>query len=384
MRSSTAQSTTGRPGSRPATIETRATTGRIAGLDLLRLFAALAVVLFHFGYANTVSTPRLSDVAFPELAAFAKYGFLGVDLFFLISGFVIASTAEGRSAVAFAIARAGRLYPAFVVCMTLTTLVIVIGRSPMHLASFPQWLANLTMWAPRLGFKHIDGVYWTIVLELVFYGWVALLIALGLYQRRLLTIVTAWLAICFIAEVILETKSLRTAMLTEYAPLFASGILIHRIRRRIAGPAEWALLAFAFVLGGLHAIDMRDHFQLHYATPLDLTTLWQLHTGIYALFAATLWISTHMRSTPLLLALGGLTYPLYLLHLTAGAIFLDRLTPAIGRWPALAIVVAQMLALSWLVYRHVEPHGRRLLTMTLNAVAGFCTDRTTLPRAMPQ
>lgn len=376
MRPSTAQASALHAGSNPAIAATRASAaGRIAGLDLLRLFAALAVVLFHFGYANPLATPRLSEIAFPELAGFAKYGFLGVDLFFLISGFVIAATAQGRSAVTFAIARAGRLYPAFAVCMTLTALVIAFAGMPLHQVNFTQWLANLTMWAPKLGFKHMDGVYWTIVLELVFYGWVALLIALGLYQRRILTIVAAWLAICFVAEVLVETKSLRTLMLTEFAPLFASGILIHRIHARIAGPAEWALLAIAFVLGGLHAIDMRDHFQMHYATRLDLPLLWQLHTGIYALFAATLWISTRMSPAPALLALGGLTYPLYLLHQTAGSIILDRLTPSIGRWPALIVVVAVMLAASWLVWRHVEPHGRRILTSILNAVVALEYDR---------
>jgi peptidoglycan/LPS O-acetylase OafA/YrhL len=53
------------------------------------------------------------------LAPWARYGFLGVPIFFIISGYVIAYSAE-RTAAAFAIARVSRIYPTFLFCMTLT------------------------------------------------------------------------------------------------------------------------------------------------------------------------------------------------------------------------------------------------------------------------
>jgi peptidoglycan/LPS O-acetylase OafA/YrhL len=73
----------------------------------------------------------------------AKYGFLGVPAFFVISGFVIAYSAEGRTAVGFAIARFSRLYPNFVFCMTLTFLALLVWGPPHFEATPSQWFANL-------------------------------------------------------------------------------------------------------------------------------------------------------------------------------------------------------------------------------------------------
>jgi peptidoglycan/LPS O-acetylase OafA/YrhL len=98
---------------------------RLPALDLLRLAAVAAVVLYHYGFWGPASH-GVPQVALPELASFAKYGFLGVPAFFTISGFVIAYSAEGRTPAGFVIARFSRIYPTFVFCMTLTFSVIVL------------------------------------------------------------------------------------------------------------------------------------------------------------------------------------------------------------------------------------------------------------------
>ena len=333
---------------------------RIAGLDLLRLAAALAVMIFHYCYRGTAGQ-GLSQVAYPELAGLAKYGFLGVDLFFMISGFVIAASAEGRSALQFAMARAGRLYPAHVVCMTLTAIVIAVWGFAPHKASLLQWLANLTMLAPALRQPFMDGAYWSIVLELVFYGWVAVLVGLGLFERRLLEIVAIWLAVCALNEMVLHVGALRNLALTEYGPLFASGVLIHRLWRGDKRPAVWALLAAAATLEALHAYEVRADFVHLYNQPLDVPTLWLLQAALFGLFAGALWASRRITATPLVLALGGITYPLYLLHQNAGYVTLARLEPRVGRWAALAIVIAAVIAMAWAIWRFAEPVGRRAI-----------------------
>jgi peptidoglycan/LPS O-acetylase OafA/YrhL len=73
----------------------------------------------------------------------AKYGFLGVPAFFVISGFVIAYSAERRTAVGFVIARFSRLYSTFDFCMTLTFLAILMWGPPHFKATPAQWFANL-------------------------------------------------------------------------------------------------------------------------------------------------------------------------------------------------------------------------------------------------
>src|SRR6188474_3690586 len=147
---------------------------RAPALDVLRLVAVLAVAAYHFGFQGPA---RL--VAVPDVASVAKYGFLGVPAFFVISGFVIAYSAEGRTAAGFAIARFSRIYPTFVFCMTLTCLVIAVLGVPHFDTSVKQWLANLFIAAPAFGQPYMDASYWSLVIEVMFYAWVAVLIAAG-------------------------------------------------------------------------------------------------------------------------------------------------------------------------------------------------------------
>jgi peptidoglycan/LPS O-acetylase OafA/YrhL len=96
---------------------------RFTEIDLLRFLAAFSVMFFHYTIRGYADGDELSPVKFSMLSIFSRYGYLGVDLFFLISGFVILMTAIDRSAKSFIISRMVRLYPAFWMCCTLTFLI---------------------------------------------------------------------------------------------------------------------------------------------------------------------------------------------------------------------------------------------------------------------
>ena len=338
---------------------------RLAGLDILRLVAALAVVMYHFGYAG--GTRGLMDTTYPGIADIAKYGFLGVDLFFLISGFVITASAYGRSWHQFAISRFLRLYPAHVVCMTTTAIVVALLAMRGTPVTPMQWLANLTMLSPALGQPFMDGAYWSIVIEIVFYGWVAVMVATGVFERRLLTILTVWLAISYVNEVMFQYRPMRFAVATEYAAMFAGGMLIQRLRAGERSPYAWALLGFAFGLGGLHAFEVQRMFARLYADTVDVPLLLALHVALYALFIGGLWLSRSLPSTRMVLTIGGLTYPLYLVHQQAGYALIDALAPVLGSVQALGLAILLALVCAYLVHRYAEPAGRRVLKTAINA-----------------
>src|SRR5712675_1260110 len=72
-----------------------------------------------------------ADVQFPNAAPYTWFGWVGVEIFFVISGFVIANSASKSSATEFLVGRALRLYPAVWVCATATLLVLVLfGSGP--------------------------------------------------------------------------------------------------------------------------------------------------------------------------------------------------------------------------------------------------------------
>src|ERR1700743_3793687 len=131
------------------------TANRYRELDALRGIAALMVVLFHI----TIGRPE------------TKFGVTGVDLFFMISGFVIyMSLTKVKNSLEFVINRVSRLYPTYWTCVTFTYILICIyqhdGSPP---TKFINYLGNMTMFQYYLGIKDLDGPYWTMIIEMIFY-----------------------------------------------------------------------------------------------------------------------------------------------------------------------------------------------------------------------
>lgn len=338
---------------------------RIATLDLLRLVAAVAVVAFHYLFRGAAADGYL-NAGYPAAAPFAIYGYLGVNLFFLISGFVIAWSAEGRTWQAFALARFARLYPGFLACMTLTFVVLLLMPHAALPVSVRQYLANLIMFSPALGEPFMDGVYWSIILEVIFYGWVTLAILAGVFSRWKLPLVTAWLAVCCLNEFYLGSGALRLAFLTEYGPLFAGGILVHHMFSRGISIEPLALLLAAFLMSCTMMTIGQSWMQDHYGVSVPLPHLIAANAVIHAMLVGAVALRDRVAATPTILMLGGLTYPLYLLHQHAGYVFINALASRFGGWGAVAVTTLVVLLASWAVWRFVERPARRWIIKTLS------------------
>lgn len=342
---------------------------RIPTLDILRFLAAAAVVFFHFGFRGTIE--NMSDVFYPEFYWPARYGFWGVELFFVISGFVIGASATGRTTREFIAARAGRIYPAFFVCATITALVIGhLGMAPYSVTGF-QWLTNITFTAPLFNQPLLDGVYWTLALELVFYAWVAFFMSIGIFKKQVNWIIVIWLCICMFNTLYVQSRPLKFLFLTEYGPYFASGLLLHRIYSGVDNFDTNVLFYLSILIGFLHPLDFEKTFPKLYGQSINVYVLCALHVGIYVVMGLALWLRKWVPPLRLFAILGGITYPLYLVHENVGFIFLNHLTPIVGRWLALAIVVAGVLILSWAIFRFIEPAGRKLIVRWVNEALGL-------------
>jgi peptidoglycan/LPS O-acetylase OafA/YrhL len=339
---------------------------RLPNLDLLRLVAALLVMAFHFGYRGPAA-PGWTPSVFPELASYAQEMWAGVSLFFIISGFVIAWSAGGRDARSFLIARAARLYPAFLVCMTLTAVGIALlapaGVDEFRM-SLARWLANLPLVSKVFGQPFVDGAYWSIVVEVVFYAWVAVFLALGLFRRRQLMILSAWLAIALINELVLQQQGLQYALATRHAGYFTLGILAYRLFEG-ARPPDWREMLLGFAAIALCLLDDRAYVGWMQAA-LGYAHGWSPAFAAAKLLAMLAMLALAIRMPPALgpgaaAALGGLTYPLYLLHQNLGYALMHRLQPMFDRWSALLFATAAVIAMAWLVHRTIEPAGKRLI-----------------------
>jgi peptidoglycan/LPS O-acetylase OafA/YrhL len=336
---------------------------RLASLDLLRLVAALAVVAFHYLFRGPIAGDV--DVGYAAAAPFAIYGYLGVSLFFLISGFVIAWSAEGRTWQEFAVARFVRLYPGFLVCMTVTFVVLSIANDPRFPTNVSTYAANLSMFARAFRRPSMDGVYWSIMLEIVFYGWIALLILAGAFQRWKLAIVAIWLAVSAANEFFLGSSAVRILLITGYAPFFAFGILSQQIVAKGRSPMALILLAMAFLLSCQTIRFDQGWMQEHYSASIPYPALFVANGLVFGIFAGAILIRSMVAPSKIVLMLGGLTYPLYLLHQYIGYISLNALAPLVGKNAAFFLVVATALLASFVIWRFIESPIRKPLIRAL-------------------
>ena len=145
---------------------------RLSELDGLRGIAALAVVLYHYIYHYN----NLYSHAFP-VPSFVQLGVYGVNLFFMISGFVIYWTiSRSDQPFDFIFSRFSRLFPVYWCSVILTFTVVYFASLPGREQDLFTLLVNLSMIQEYLGFSHIDGVYWTLSLELAFYFWITVIL----------------------------------------------------------------------------------------------------------------------------------------------------------------------------------------------------------------
>jgi peptidoglycan/LPS O-acetylase OafA/YrhL len=340
---------------------------RMPLLDALRLFAAFLVLGFHWLFRGPASGDQYTQ--FRDFEALAVYGYIGVDWFFVISGFVIAWTAQNRSAANFAILRFSRLYPAYVACMSLTFLLTVLYGWQAADPGLADWLSNLTMAAPLLGRPFMDGAYWSILVEMIFYGWVFLLLAGGLWKYRV-PITFGWLALSIANMAWLKLEPLRFLLITDFAPWFIIGMMMHDMRERGLRLASAVILATAFIASCLSLAIQIPGFLRDYGAAPDLTTLFGLNAiGVLLVALAVQPWQVPARFSRVAMFAGAISYPLYLLHQHAGYMLIDRFVGKLGAWPAFALTAAAVLIVAAATSEFIEKPLRPIIIRHLSKLA---------------
>lgn len=148
------------------------TSPHIAGLNIIRLTAAILVVLDHYTssigrnewLANAIGGGLPS---FPFLSHFTDAGGVGVDIFFVISGLVIAGSANGNSPRRFAKGRFFRLMPSVWIASTFSAIVLMFATHWEWREIFATYLRSLVL-SPKGPW--VDGSFWTLCVEISFYA----------------------------------------------------------------------------------------------------------------------------------------------------------------------------------------------------------------------
>ncbi|CCM79562.1 acyltransferase family protein [Rhizobium mesoamericanum] len=355
--------------------------GRIQFADTLRALAAASVVLSHFygvfwykrdavlDLVKVPGNPEVSGVPFYiawlHLPPF-NFGAFGVGLFFLISGFVIPMSLGRYDAARFLIGRFFRIVPTYVVGFAISLSVLYYNTASRGL-DFPIPFRHvLVHFFPGirdvLGTTNIDGIIWTLEIEMKFY--LVCAIAAPFFRKRSPLVFLLPIAIGVIA------------LFIEASP----GLTFATVAGRMSFTSQFLVFMFAgtaFYYAHTGALSERSGLLLATLLIFAFAILWKLFPGAafdqlwsYATAFALFWLAFNYQHAfavnRVTKFLANISYPLYVVHAVVGYTLLLALTTHGFRSSvSLLLTTAVVIALAYLIHIWVEKPSQSLNTITL-------------------
>ncbi len=320
---------------------------RLLELDALRGLAALSVVFYHyfFRYDQLYGHAGLS-------VDWTYYGKFGVQLFFMVSGFVIFWTLNKiERPLDFVASRFSRLYPAYWAAVLFTfSFVYIFGLSGREVSP-GHAMSNLLMFHEIFGIPHVDGVYWTLTVELIFYFWIFLIYLTSNLERvEEIFSVVILASVLHSMGVILIPSVLFRALIMDALPLFMAGICFYKLANGYDGAIK-TMCALFFSLLSTVAIYSFDHFILF--------------SGFYLVFYMAISGRIKVLALKPLVFLGSISYSLYLLHQNIGYVIIN-VSYELGFHPLLGICFSLLIViiLSTIFMKYVENPSLRYIRRT--------------------
>jgi len=329
-----------------------------ADIDGLRALAVLSVVAFH---------------AFPTRLS---GGFIGVDIFFVISGFLISSIIFGNlrtrtfSYLEFYRRRIRRIFPALMVvllaCLALGWFGLLAGQYQQvgkHTLGGIGFISNLMLWS-EAGYDYFNTAseskpllhLWSLAIEEQFYiVWPLLLVLLFKHRWSFAKVAAGIALVSFGFNVLSFPEHAQAAFyspLSRFWELVVGGLLAHAVLNRAALMARHAqaqsTLGIALIAAGLVLIDSARAFPGWWALLPTLGAALLISAGPAA------WFNRAVLAHPLAVWFGKISYPLYLWHwplLSLAMLWNNEETPS---GPVRLGLVVLAIGLAWLTYRFVE------------------------------
>lgn len=347
-------------------------TGRIASLDGLRGIAAVGVMIFHFDYFF-LPQATLSSML-PFMRPVLTHAYLGVDLFFLMSGFVMAHV-HGRKLASnwrahwreFAVMRFARVYPLFALTILVMAVTHALTHIPLSGISFSdrslllqplllqQWGGDLSWNYPSWSVSTEAEVY-------AFFVFSAGTLVTGKYPHASTATCVAILAVLFITHGDWLNLFTGVPALLRAISEFSLGALLYRSHlaaKTSSGilPALFAVVCIAFAA----------------LTRWDIATVGVLACVVYYSVIPTSYLARLLNSAPAI-AVGSWSYSIFLwhapVHYAVMAMFsaCGHPTQALGVTAARLLMMTTMLGvvcLSALTFKYFEVPARRLIRRRL-------------------
>ncbi|MDM0072070.1 acyltransferase [Variovorax sp. J31P207] len=346
-------------------------------VEFLRAMACLLVVYCHvFGrppivlHQSWAPGKALADYFLDPLGIIQNFGFLGVTVFFLISGFIVTHTGLTESRFSFFVKRVFRIYPALVVTVVLTILLakhaVSLGMQDPAIG-IGYTSAALAALGFEAGFAKsaVIQVGWTITIELFFY--LIMVALLPLLKRSPVRCMATILVMCALgaAASVLPFVHKTISHMFAYIPIFIIGMSVYFYwARRIQATTAIAFGAasfgtFIFCMAVVHPDQLAPSTlfgaQVVYAVAIFLAAIW--FYGVQP-----------VSNGPIIKFFADVSYSLYLVHLPISVFLAYRLFPFIGLTGSMVAGLVASVALSYAMFRWIEKPaqkvGRKLLDIS--------------------
>jgi len=308
---------------------------RIQELDSLRGLAAISVILFHYTFRYKEKINSEFDAWFTF-----EFGEYGVQFFFIISGFVIFLTSRYvKNTFEFAFRRFVRLFPTYWTCLIISFIGLQSFGVEQLKVSNIDFLVNFTMVHKLLGFESVDGAYWSLVPELFFYFFIAVLLITKSF-KYLNVISFLWLlgiALNYFTQLPVVVE---WALILNFGMFFVAGMHFFKIYSKEASLINYVIIALSYFVCIMYYPDTRGVITM---------------TLLYVLFF--LFVFGHLKFLAVkpLIYLGKISYALYLIHQYLGYSIIDILnTQGFPSWSLLIIPLIFSLTMAWFITEYIE------------------------------
>jgi peptidoglycan/LPS O-acetylase OafA/YrhL len=354
----------------------------IYGLDIVRFCSALLVVAWHNLYRFFDPDAEHINVfvaGIPptghELQSIGVYGWVGVQVFFVISGIVISFSAQQSTASKFFVARIGRIWPGVIIC---TALILIINLGYWQFDAWSmtkQAIKSLVIW-PLGGW--IAPQFWTLPVELIFYALIFLMIYKNALHRMhvfafMLIGISAlyWLLVYY--KIISPNFKTDSLILLQHGMYFGLGICISLIASEGLNLQKFVAGAVALLTAAMEIDHSIARYGVETLSPVQWLSPFGIWFGSLAAISLSLIFRTQiagvverLRLDPVLRSLGLATYPLYLIHIHVGGLVTSiMIGQGITVVPAVLIGIFSCIPISAFLAVKLEPPLRRQVERTI-------------------
>jgi len=318
-------------------------------LDYIRAAACLLIVFYHYTQRFSELFDQGTDWLFR-----VPWGYMAVSVFFMLSGYLaVVKDESSLSLRQYTKKKVLRLFPAYWICLPITFLVTSLFV-PSRAVSVGAFLFNFTMLESFVGIEPVDGAYWTLANELVFYAFIAITTVILRKRETLPVYGLIWVILLLIYQFVsndsLVFAAIGKIIAKQYGHMFVLGMsLFYLFDQKNNSMKAMSVINIFLALVYQYIVFESGYFCYMTISGVLIGICIVLNNKSFELPVTVKKILCPLEMV------AGISYPLYLIHQNTGyAIMLAEIKwVSHTEWIIIAPIVATCLA-AYLIHRYVE------------------------------